>query len=125
MQDRLVPPPVWLPAAQISLEKAKFSARRCEHSKQSARALLSRRQCRGLGWPLSWAYPVVIVVDVKALVGVDENVLVILCLLGWRAHEAPHWQIIYEELIPACMEWAIIQEGHRLKLRILAPEILF
>ena len=51
----------------------------------------------------SWwcAHPVVVVIDVEALVGVDVDVLLVLGLLRGRPHKAPHWQVVHEQLIPA------------------------
>lgn len=53
-------------------------------------------------------YPVVIVVDVKALVCVNEDVLIVFSLLRGRTHKSPHWQIIYEQLIPAHMHQKLL-----------------
>ena len=52
-------------------------------------------------WLGSRTHPVVVVVHVECLVRVDVDVVVVLRLLGGRPHEAPHRQLIDEELVPA------------------------
>lgn len=46
-------------------------------------------------------HPVVVIVDVKGLMRVDVDVVVVLGLLRRRAHEAPHWQVVDEQFVPA------------------------
>ena len=53
------------------------------------------------------AHPVLVVVDVKALVGVDVDVLLVLGLFWGRPHKAPHGQVIDEQLVPAARQTAM------------------
>lgn len=46
-------------------------------------------------------HPVLIVIDVEALVRVDVDLLLVLGLLGRRAHKAPDRQVVDEQLVPA------------------------
>ena len=70
-------------------------------------------QClRGEGAPSGWGskaplgqrrlptHPVAVVGDLEGLVGVDVDVFVVLGLLWGRPHEAPHRQVVDEQLVP-------------------------
>ena len=46
------------------------------------------------------AHPVLIVVNIKAFMSPDVQSVPVLCLLGGRAHKAPNWELIDEQLIP-------------------------
>lgn len=46
--------------------------------------------------PVHESHPVAVVIDFKALMCVDIDVLIILGLLRGKAHKAPDWQLIHE-----------------------------
>ena len=48
-------------------------------------------------------HPITIVVDLKTLMCVDVDVLIIFGLLRGEPHEAPYWQLIHEQLIPVML----------------------
>ena len=58
------------------------------------------------------AHPIIIVVNVEALVRPHMARRLLLPLLRGRTHKPPDWQLIHKELVPAIMT-APIWPGHR------------
>mmetsp|Transcript_599 Transcript_599/g.1735 ORF Transcript_599/g.1735 Transcript_599/m.1735 type:complete len:265 (-) Transcript_599:354-1148(-) len=82
------------------------------HAVRELQSLPHRQRVRLLAGQVHLDDPIVIVCNLEGLVGVDVDVLVIFGLLWRRPHEAPHRQVINEQLIPVMLLHRLLENLH-------------